>query len=185
MMHWEWPDERNAFSLLDFRSDVAAYREQPCEIIYLDDDGKQVPYSPDIEVLTASGREFWEVEEPQCHAQSGPVGRRTEILSEALAAYGLKYRTAGADELNKQPRLKTVEKILGFGCRPVSQMERVSIARQLVHSGRLKWDDACSGRLGSNGREILCRLVLEGYLQIDTDSPFGETTEFVPGDRSW
>jgi hypothetical protein len=184
MIHWESPGERNSFSLLDFRSDVVAYREQPCEIIYLDDEGREVSHVPDIEVFTTNGRELWEVE-PERYAQRESVSRRTEILSETLGVYGIKYLMVSAEALNKQPRLKTMEKILAFGRRPVRLTERASIARELTQNGSLKWDDACSGRLGSDGREILCRLVLEGFLKIDVDSPFGETTEFVPGNRSW
>jgi hypothetical protein len=184
MMHWESPNEPNAFCLLDFRSDVIAYREQSCEIIYLDDAGRKAAHYPDIEVLTVNGRELWEVK-TEYYANRDPVSRRTEILTEALSAYGLTYRVAVAEMLSMQPRLNTMQKVLRFGRRSVSSAERIDIARELVQSGRLTWHDACSRRLGPNGREILCRLVLEGFLQIDTDLPFGFTTEFVPGKRSW
>jgi|GEM_PF-715850 len=183
MMHWEWLDERNAFCLLDFRSDVIAYREQPCEIVYFED-GKEVSFYPQIEVLTANRRELWEVR-PKRYAQSALVSRREEILSEALVEFGISFRLVIAEELSKQPRQKTMEKILRFGRRAVSTAEHLSVARELSQNGRLTWGDACSGRLGSSGREIVCRLVLEGFLHLDVDSPFGEATEFVPGTRRW
>lgn len=184
MMHWESPNERNAFCLLDFRSDVIAYREQSCEIVYLDDAGQLATHFPDIEVVTVNGRELWEVK-TEYYANREPISRRTEILTEALSAYGLTYHMAVAEGLSKQPRLNTMQKVLHFGRRSVSSTERIVIGRELVQSGRLTWGDACSGRLGPNGREILCRLVLEGFLQIDTNLPFGMTTEFVPGNRRW
>ncbi len=184
MMHWESPNERNAFCLLDFRPDVIAYREQACEIVYLDEGGKERSHFPDIEVLTMNGHELWEVK-PERHANRGPLSSRTNILTEALPAYALTYRVALGEDLRKQPRLNTMQKVLPFGRRPVSSADRNSVARELLHDGILRWEDACTGRFGPNGREILCRLVLEGYLQIDVELPFGMMTEFLPGTRSW
>jgi hypothetical protein len=182
-MHWESPNERNAFCLLDFRSDVIAYREQSCEIIYLDDEGQEATHYPDIEVLLANGHELWEVK-TKYYADHEQVSRRTELITEELSAYGITYRVAVAEELRKQPRLNTMQKVSRFGSRSVSSAERIDVARKLVQGGRLTWGDACSGLLGPNGREILCRLVLEGFLQINADLPFDMTTEFALGERS-
>jgi len=183
-MHWESPYERDAFQLLNFRWDVIAYREQSCEIIYTDDAGEESTHYPDIEVLTISSHELWEVK-TEYHSNRTPVSRRTEILKRALFPYGLIYDVAIAEKLSNRHRLNTMQKILHFGNRPVSTVERYNVACEMVQNGVSTWGDACSGRFGSNGREILSRLVLEGFLKIDTDSPFGRTTEFVLGDRSW
>jgi hypothetical protein len=184
MMHWESTNERNAFCQLDFRWDVIAYREQSCEIVYIDDEGREASHYPDIEVLTVNGRELWEVK-TALYANREPTSRRTQILTEALSAYGLTYCVAIAERLRMQPQLNTIQKILRFGRRALSSAERIDIVRELTRNGRLTWEDACSGLLGSNGREIVCRAVLEGFLQFDADLPFSMTTEFVFGNRSW
>lgn len=183
-MHWESPNERDAFHLLDFRWDVIAYREQACEIIYVDDVGREAAHYPDIEVLTVDGRELWEVKTDK-FARLEPICRRTEILAEALPALGITYRLAIAEELRAQPRLNSMRKVLHFGNRIVTGAERTDVAQELVHSGRIVWGEACKGRLGPDGRGIICRLVLEGFLQFDTTMQLCETTEIFPGFRSW
>lgn len=183
-MHWESPNERNAFTTLDFSPQVIAYREQSCEIVYVDDDGNECRHYPDIEVFAVSGCELWEVKTKH-YAESKDVKRRTEIVSESLAAIGIKYRMAIAEELGKQPQLGTMEKVLHFARRPVSSVERICLAQELSQIGCITWAQACSGRLGAYGREIICRLLLEGYLQIDLNLPFGPTTEFNLGSRGW
>jgi hypothetical protein len=178
--HGESPNELIAFCFLDFDWKVLAYREQPCEIVYLDDDGVECRHFPDLEVLALVGPQLWEVK-PERFANTGAIRRRTEILSEALPLWGFVYMVVTAEELNLQPRKDNTLRVLDFARRPVTSSERAMIAHELEKSGQILWRDALVGRYGGYGREILCRLVIEGHLQTDMQQAFSDKTKFVHG----
>ena len=179
MMQWESPNELNAFRLLDCIPEVTTFGEQPCEIVYLDENGEEASHFPDIEVRVSGCRELWEVK-TESDAVRDPISTRTELLTRELPAHGFIYRIVTAEYLRRQPRLKSMCKLLDFGRRQVTEVEREYIRRKIVNRLVLVWRDACSGQYGPYGREILCRLVLEGCLKIDVESSIDAGTPFIP-----
>jgi hypothetical protein len=153
MMQWESPNEELAFVHLDFRYDIQIYREQACEIVYIDDAGKEAMYYPDVDVLAMSGFELWEIK-PKRFAEHADVKMRTEILTAELAQLNITYRMAYAEELGLEPRLQTMQKILDFSRRPVSSAELTMILNEVAQGRALTWGDACRGTYGLYGRSF-------------------------------
>jgi hypothetical protein len=178
--HGEYCNEPNAFRWLDFDPEVLSYREQPCEIVYLDDDGVECSHFPDIEVLARTRPELWEIKAER-YANADVIRRRTEILSAELQSWGFVYRVMTAEELNLQPRKDNMHKILDFARRSVADSERAMIADELSRNGPIVWHDVLKGKFGRFGREIVCRLVIEGYLDLDLQVHFSDDTAFTLG----
>jgi hypothetical protein len=177
---WESPNEKNAFYDLDFKYNVLAYREQSCEIIYIDDEGNEAAHYPDIDAITLGGIEILEVK-PKEFADQPCVKRRTDLLMVELAPFKIKYDMLHAENLRHEPRFSTKKKILQFGHRPVGPIELAEILSQLAKSGTLNWAAAKRGAYGPYGREILCRLTLEGRLSVNVEAPLNDHSEFIPG----
>lgn len=179
MMQWESTPELNAFRLLDSDPAVIRFTEQPCEITYLQDGGVRTHF-PDILVEYEDRKELWEVK-LESEALKPEVAARTALLG-GLNTWGYTYKVAIAGELASQPRLKNVMRLHHFGgLRAVAPEEHESIRLKLKHSPYLVWSEACSGTYGTRGREILCRLALEGVLRVDTTAPWTDATRFLPG----
>jgi len=175
MVECESPHERNLCRLLDIDPSVTMYTEQPCEIVYLLD-GRERRHYPDFKV-DGSGARLREVKQRD-EAYSSEVHERTCLLSEELPYYGYSYEVEIAEELAKQPRLGIATLILRFGRRSISQFEREFVRRKFSLSGSLTWGGACAGILGPYGRELLCRLIIEGVLTIDFNRAISSSTAF-------
>jgi hypothetical protein len=177
MLQWESMNELHAFQLLDCDPRVTAFTEQPCEIVYVDATETKHHY-PDIYVEIGSNQELWEVK-AECEASQSEVSTRTERLTSGLQQYGFTYRVVLDRELARQPRLDNAKTMLRYGRRAASDNEREYVRLALKRNARLSWSEVCTGFLGSPGREIVCRLVLEGVLSFDVDSPLGPGTQFL------
>jgi hypothetical protein len=177
MLHWESRNELNAFRLLDCNPEVTRFNEQPCEVRYVLN-GMIRSHYPDILVEANGRKELWEVK-PECKALEPEVAARSALLVQSLPVWGYTYRVVLADDLAMQPRQRNAFFLLGFGRRTVTDRERDFIRRSIDKQGALLWLDACRGRYGVRGREILCRLVLMGILSIDLNSPISSNTRFV------
>jgi len=86
-------------------------------------------------------------------------------------------------DLAKQPRLQNVDILLRFGRRPLAEYERERVRQYLRRLGSVCWSDVCQGVYGPKGREIVCRLVLEGALAFDVDCPLSPDTPFTYSQR--
>lgn len=177
MLQWESMNELHAFRLLDCDPRVTAFTEQPCEIVYVDGAETKRHY-PDIYVETDSSQELWEVK-AECEASLSEVLTRTQLLSRGLQQYGFTYRIVLDHELAKQPRLDNAKTMLRYGRRTASDNEREYVRLVLKRNGHLSWSEVCTGFLGTRGRKIVCRLVLEGVLSFDMDSALGLSTQFL------
>ena len=177
MLQWESLNELNAFRLLDCDPDVTAFAEQPCEIVYLDD-GQMKQHFPDIYVETAVSRGLWEVKS-ESEASQIEFSQRAEVLALGLAAYGFTYRVVLDRELGQEPRLQNAKTILRFGRRITNGDEFEYVKTVLKQDRKVSWADACNGRFGRCGREIVCHLVLQGVLSVEMDSPIRATSQFL------
>jgi hypothetical protein len=178
MMQWESINELNAFKTLDCLSEITTYSEQPCEILYLDDDGRQARHYPDVLVLVNGVRELWEIK-PQKGADSHEIRRRTKILMQDLSHYGITYRLQVAEQFCSQPWLDNCNVLLRFGRGPVSEREHWQVEQILTQLGNFSWESVCLGIFGPHSREIVCRLALEGVIQLDMNSPIDSSTKIT------
>jgi hypothetical protein len=177
MLHWESRNELNAFRLLDCDPVVTRFNEQPCEVRYVLDGVAKIHY-PDILVEVKGRKELWEVK-PESKALEPEVAARTALLVRSLPLWGYTYKVVLAEDLAVQPRQYNAFFLLGLGRRSVTDSERECVRRSIDKQGSLLWSDACRGRYGARGREILCRLVLMGILSIDMNSPISSNTRLV------
>ena len=177
MLHWESENELKAFRLLDCDPDVTRFNEQPCEIRYVLDGQLRCHY-PDVLVEKNGRKELWEVKN-EARAEEPEVVARTTLLMQGLPLWGYTYRVISAKDLAMQPRQGNACVLLGFGRRAATNCEQEFIRQALKQDGSLLWSDACCGKYGPRGREILCSLVLRGVLTIDLDSPISPGTRFV------
>jgi len=176
MIQWESTPELNAFRLLDSDPTVIRFSEQPCAISYLQD-GVVRSHVPDILIEYSDRKELWEVK-VESEALTPEIAART-VLMHGLAPWGYTYKVVLAAKLAAQPRLNNAMYLQRFGgLRAVSPEERESIRQVLKRTGYLLWGDACRGIYGLHGREILCRLALEGLLSLDLTSVWTENTRF-------
>jgi hypothetical protein len=177
MVQWESENELNAFRLLDCDPNVTRFNEQPCKIMYALD-GQARRHYPDILVEKNGRKELWEVKN-EAQAEEPEVVTRTTLLIQGLPRWGYTYRVVLAKDLALQPRQGNACVLLGFGRRAVTNYEQEFIRQVLKQHGSLLWSDACCGKYGPRGREILCSLVLRGVLTIDLNSPISPSTCFV------
>jgi hypothetical protein len=183
MMEWESNSEQIAFRLLDCDPSIRRYVEQPCEIVYTMR-GETRRHYPDIYVESQYEKQLWEVKDDSRALQPDLV-TRTKLLTEGLKTHGFTYRLVLASELRVQPRLQNADILLRYGRSPIDEFTKESIRVALRRTGVLTWVGASSGKYGSDGRQALCRLVLEGVIAIDMAQPIGANTQFRSADGAW
>lgn len=177
MMQWESPAELKAFRLLDCDAKIRRFVEQPCEIVYIIGDETRRHY-PDIYVEYQYEKQLWEVKDDDSCASGADLFARTKLLTEGLKGHGFTYRLVLDSELRKQPRLHNASILLSHGRGPIQETDRERVRLKLQNSGSLSWGGGCAGEYGPNGRQILCRLTLEGVLTTDMDQPLSTTSLF-------
>jgi hypothetical protein len=176
-LEWESAGELAAFRLLDTDPAVAKFSDQPCRIVY-EQDGELRTHIPDILVEYGDRKEFWEVKSKGEAAKQEFVDRTA--LMRDLNQWGYGYRLILSEELIAQPRLQNVTRLLYWGgVRAVNPSEREFIRLRLIERRELAWGDACRGAYGQYGREILCRLTMEGMLTLDLGSRWTDSSVFV------
>jgi hypothetical protein len=176
MMQWESIAELKAFRLLDCDAKIRRFVEQPCEIVYIIGSETRRHY-PDIYVEYQHEKQLWEVKDDSCASEADLVAR-TKLLTEGLKAHGFTYRLVLASELRKQPRLQNANILLSYGRGSIAEIDRERVRLKLQRAGSLSWGGACAGEYGPNGRQILCRLTLEGVLMTDMDQPLSANSLF-------
>ena len=83
-----------------------------------------------------------------------------------------------AEDLAKEPRLSNSLFLLKFGRNPVSPLAQEQLRQMLEVTGSIQWNSILNGYLGTEGRKLICRLVLEGVLTFDIEQPLSGTTCF-------
>ena len=163
MMQWESTNELNAFRLLDADPTVRKFYEQPVRIRYMLD-GKEHYHIPDVLVETAEGKFIWEIK-PEQNASEADVEKRTQLLSGLLPAYGYKYQIVLAEELGKKERIEAICQTLRNGRLDIPIVNREQIRRTLLANASVTWGAVLDGMFGARGKNYVCRMMLEGYLE--------------------
>ena len=177
MVQSESRSEFYAHHLLEVDPTIQSFAEQPYRIIYVLE-GKEREHYPDIRVERHDGRrEIWEVKSAK-DAGSPFIRARTAFMQEHLAALGYTYRVALNEDLERQPRLNNLRLLLKFGRYPVDVVTREHIRQLAARADGIPWKAAREGVLGTQGRFALCRLVLDGLLTVDLESPVCADTRF-------
>jgi len=169
MIQWESTNELNAYRLLDANPAALAYHEQPLTITYKLN-GEVHKHYPDTMVQWSDSRELWEIKEAD-DASQPEVAARTRLMEDALPQLGFAYRIVLAEDLAKEPRLSNVLTVLKFGRAPVPELEAEQIRQAFLVGKEITWGAVLAGALGKYGRNHICRLVLEGKLNLDMERP--------------
>jgi hypothetical protein len=177
MLQCESQNELNAMYLLEWEPAVTEFCEQPC-LIYYNDGFNDRRHYPSLYVLANGVKELWEVK-TEAEARNPEAIARTALMTSLLPREGYQYRLILDVALRRQPYLSLAKELVHLGRRPVSLLEWEGLRRILDEEGFLSWSEACSGVYGPWGRQMLCRLVLDGYLQFDRTRPLSPETEFI------
>lgn len=163
--HYESANERNAFKLLDACPDVVIYGEQPCEIHYILD-GETHHHFPDILVHFKDRKEIWEVK-TKSESLDPDVFRRSALMKKHLPSFGYHYQVVLAEELEINPRLKNVEKLLKDGRQYITVLEYEAVRQLFKDKEYIHYNYFDIGALGAKYRKSVLRLILDGVLVID------------------
>jgi hypothetical protein len=176
MVQAESDGELNVMRMALCNARVTRFVEQPCEIIYLEDDTTH-SHIPDLLVFLADGtQELWEV---KCSADITPdLKQRAAFLDSALSPKGYRYCLIVAEEYEVQPTLRNWCVIIYFAYRATTLLERESVRSHCKTHGFISWAEAYKGVFGRFGRQILCRLFVDGILDCDLSQPFGLESRF-------
>ncbi len=169
MHYWESSLERDAFMLLDVSAEVVSFDEQPVTLYY--GMGKKLRHYPDLLVSYPNRQVFVEIKTDR-EAQSMEVVTRTAYLIPALARHGYGYRVWTESEIRDRSfRLSNLRFLLRFG-RSEVELPRFESLRQLFRQApSIPWKEIVGHPTDSNKLTALCRLILEGRLQIDLTRP--------------
>jgi len=178
MLQWESLNEQHAFMLLDCDPRVRRFSEQPCVVPFTMNGVRHLHY-PDILVETDCSSELWEVKTEK-GARLPEIAQRTSLLALGLIRYGYTYRLVLDRDLNEAAPLKNADTLLRFGWRPISDSEREGMRTRFRQSGCLNWYEASRGTYGVRARQVLCRLVLEGYVEVNTTLLPSPAARFLP-----
>lgn len=178
MLQWESIAELNAMRLLDADPSVPFFAEQPLVLRYRLGGESRLHYPDQLVKRDTGSKELWEIKSERDAARED-VAARTALLHAALPAYGYEYRLVYAEELRREPRLANVLEILKWGRGPITAVERERIRALLTRVPAVTWGAALSGAVGRFGRQVLCRLVLEGMLAFDLNQKLSFDTPFT------
>jgi hypothetical protein len=167
MMEWESQHELNAFRLLDVDPTATAFHEKPFTIRF-SFDGRLCLRYPALLIERRHCREVWDVR-PQAKLMEPSVAAENSFLRSELPTLGFEYHVVDAEQLARQPRLSNALTLLKYGRSPVTDVSREHVRRIFRATRAIVWQSATSGDLGQEGREILCRLALEGVLLFDIE----------------
>lgn len=174
MVQYESIHEKNAFMLLDACHEVLSYGEQPCRIDYVMD-GVQRKHYPDIKVQLPWGIELWEVK-TESDAKISEVFERTTFMQSALPHLGFNYRLVTANILAHNPRLDNIKKLLRYGRKAIAPTSRERIRTAFIESSFICWGHFAETNASMLRRDI-CRLILEGFLQVDLNKALDDDTQ--------
>lgn len=168
MMQWETVAHLNAFRLLDADSRVLSFQELPLVIDY-ESRGRLKIERPDLLVVIGAQKELWTITRPSTILSQDQKNEMQELATQLLA-YGYQRRLIDVDTLERQPRLGNAIALLRLGRSEISHLEREAFRLLFAErSGCISWGDIAGGIAGPCGKNILCRLVLEGVVHFNPD----------------
>jgi len=180
MMQWQTVGHLNAFRLLDAESRVLSFQERPMAIEYEVHGTLRIEH-PDILVVMAEQKELWTViNRAEVSAKSQTTDSKNLTLQ--LRSHGYVQKVVIADAMKNEPRLANAITLVGYGRKEVSPLEREAV-RILFEKrgGVVGWGEFAGGLAGQLGKNIVCRLVLEGVIHFDPTFVWTDSTSFYWG----
>lgn len=166
MMQWKTVAHLNVFRLLDADSRVSLFQELPMAIEYEGKQGLKIE-RPDFLVVIGAHKELWTIKKSS-EVDSQAQKNEMKELARHLLTRGYQQRLIDIDVLGQEPRLSNAITLLAFGRGEISPLEREAFRILFIErEGHLSWGEVISGVAGPLGRNILCRLVLEGVVRFD------------------
>jgi hypothetical protein len=178
MMQAESPHELNSMILLDVNPRVRRYHEQPLIIRYVMN-GREHLHFPDllVELQPCLGELPGLLEvKPDRAARDPEIMARTQLMRAELPKHGFRYGLALAGTLARKPRLSNAQLLLDHGRAPLSELAREQLRQLFLSNGTLPWAAVLEGTLGIEGRQAICRLILEGRVGFDINQPLTPDT---------
>jgi hypothetical protein len=177
MMQWQTVAHLNAFRLLDAESSVLSFQEKPMAIEY-EDHGVLHTERPDILVVIAGQKELWTIKKLAEVADDHEI-TNSKNLGLQLRSHGYQQKSVIAEALKQEPRLGNAITLLRLGRKEVSPLAReafrILVAKRV---GGIHWGEFRKGIAGHLGKNILCRLVLEGVIHFDPTMRWTDLTPF-------
>lgn len=176
----ESPIERDGQILLNAMRNVLSYRAQPAIIrLHIFNEAVrevEVTY-PDLLVELTSGKTFVEFKTAEDAAKS-EILERTEFLVGGLPRHGYSYEVWTEREI-REPAARLANAMLllrlGRGQRPsLPELER--IRQVLSNQIAVSWGAVKAGLFGRKGKYQVCRLVMDGILELDLNAPITDKT---------
>lgn len=169
--------EGNACLILDADTAVRHYSSQPMAIFYRLA-GKETYHIPDFEVVYEGGRiKLWDIQSNTMALEEEIVERNCLMMSQ-LPRLGYEYAATTHKELCTEPRLGTARVLCRYGHQPVDLRTREQMLDAFRRFGPISWGTILDGGLGPNGRDAVCRLTLEGTLNLDRSQPISPRSCF-------
>lgn len=159
-VHMESLLEEQVALQLEACPSVSAYAEQPVMFHLATTDGP-MRHVPDFAVLQDGQPGFLEIK--YAKDVDAQVLRRTAILADRLAPFGMSYRLVTEADLPNAARLANAWALISRGRAKVSDLDTLLLHHQAAHTttlGELGWGDPAVARR-------LARHILEGRLQVD------------------
>ena len=176
MVQWKSPRLLAAFRLLDATPAVKSYQEEAMRIDYCYQ-GQEKTFYPDLLVQINDRQELWSIK-PEKLANLPDEIALAQFLKQELYRHGLNYRVVIAESLIEEPLQSNITKLIEFGRNPLSDIDREQVRQLLTRCDAIDWEMISSGLLGPNGRQVVCRLALEGIMRFNIKEIWSGSTCF-------
>jgi hypothetical protein len=171
MIQWESHHELTAMRLLDADPTVSSFSEQPLEIEFIMD-GVVRRHYPDILVYRGGVAELWEIKSNK-NTLDEETARRGRLLTGSLGVYGFQYHMVFGSDMSSGPQLSNALMLLRHGRSDMGATDCERARLLFSQNQSVTWGQVVAGILGDRGRQLICRLILEGVVGFDSKSLFG------------
>ncbi|MDR7270666.1 hypothetical protein J2X20_003324 [Pelomonas saccharophila] len=169
MVEFEELLELDLMHLLEAAPEVAAYRQQPVDISYPDDDALR-KYTPDFEVLLTSGQFLYVEVKPQERLSDPEIARKLEAIRVQLERDEIRFEVLTCADIRRQPRLNNIRWLYRqAGTAPVTAGAADFGARRLAATGPHTIGSAHAALRGTGLDPAI--LILKGICACDLDHP--------------
>ncbi len=172
--------EKDACILLDVNPSVLTYSEQPAQIFFHFDGENRIHY-PDLLVEFVNGKTFVEIKDHQ-NAEDNFIKARTQVLTKLLPLQGYSYLLLTDEEIRQEPRLSNAKNLLRYGRKSVDLKQTEQVRRHIKLKGFVTLGDLQSALFGIYTTSIVYRLIIDGFLHIDINEKWNESTQITISD---
>lgn len=170
MMHWESPYELAAFLILEVSSHVRSYQEQPAEIRFLSDSGRQTHF-PDILVGLISGNQVFVEVKPTSMANDYALSSRTQRLKSLLSPRGYRYVMVLPEQLESEAYLENAKHLL-LHWKPFMSIAPWEKVRNVMHKkNQMPLAQLLQALAHADARTWVSQFLLNGTLLCDLSKP--------------